>query len=360
MYSDTLSGHPPRVSVVMPVYNGEKHLRQAINSILKQTFTDFEFIIIDDGSTDGTAEILASYHDKRIKLIKNHQNRGIAISSNLGLSAAHGGYIAPMDQDDISSPERLLVQVQFLDNNLSIDAVGSWYEIIDENGHSTGEIIKPISLPLALRWVTFFNPPVLNPTVMMRRRILDLGGQYDTSVDVAADYGLWTSQNLNVSFSNIQCPLLKYRVHELNTSRTRTVQMDKEGCGISQKTISSYLGKNIAIETVKLIEQPYQTRSIVTLYSSSRLLHQVYLKFRKDYSLQPSEIVYINLDLANKLLLIAFKNKQFLSTWLLRLYAIKVIIVTLIYDFVKNNHSETSRIVRARKDARLHMITTKL
>jgi glycosyltransferase involved in cell wall biosynthesis len=340
----------PRVSVLLNVYNGEKYLRETMDSILAQTFTDFEFIIIDDGSTDGTTCIIKSYEDERISFIKNDQNCGVSASLNRGLSSAHGEYIAHTDCDDISSPDRLMTQVQFLDENPSIDIVGSWMEIIDQNSRPTGKIMKFPGLPMGLRWITFFNIPVAHPVVMMRRSIFDLTGQQYESEVIAHDYGLWTRLNMNILFSNIQSPLLKYRVHEISLSNSRTEQMNKEGCGISQKAISSYLGKDIPTETVKLIEQPYQAQSIVTFYSSIHVLHQVYSKFRKDYSLRPSEIIFINHDLANKLILISFKNHRFLSSWLLYFYALAIVIYTQIFGFVKNIQYELSRKTQRIKD----------
>ena len=104
----------PKISVLMPVYNGDKYLKKSINSILRQTFDDFELIIINDGSTDLSLSIIKSYQDKRIKIINNSKNIGIAYSLNKGLNKANGDYIARQDQDDISHPERFMCQVNYL------------------------------------------------------------------------------------------------------------------------------------------------------------------------------------------------------------------------------------------------------
>jgi glycosyltransferase involved in cell wall biosynthesis len=106
-----------KISILMPVYNGEKYLREAIDSILNQTFTDFEFLIVDDGSTDNSVEIINSYQNSRINLVKNDKNEGLVYTLNRGLSLAKGEYIARMDCDDISLPERLKKQIDFLDSN---------------------------------------------------------------------------------------------------------------------------------------------------------------------------------------------------------------------------------------------------
>jgi len=115
----------PAVSVVMPVYNGEKYLRESIDSILNQTYTDYEFIIVNDGSNDKTEEIILSYNDNRIRYIKNEKNLQIVKSLNRGIELAKGRYIARMDADDISLPRRFEKQITFMENNLEIGVCGT-------------------------------------------------------------------------------------------------------------------------------------------------------------------------------------------------------------------------------------------
>ncbi|HKQ33129.1 MAG TPA: glycosyltransferase family A protein, partial [Thermodesulfobacteriota bacterium] len=117
----------PKVTVLMTVYNGEKFLNEAIDGILNQTFRDFEFLIINDGSTDGSREIIKSYKDPRINLVDNESNIGLTASLNRGLSLAGGEYIARQDADDISLPERLEKQISILERNPDIALLGSWY-----------------------------------------------------------------------------------------------------------------------------------------------------------------------------------------------------------------------------------------
>ena len=115
----------PRISVIMPAYNAEKYIREAIDSILAQTYTDFEFIIIDDASTDATASIVESYSDERIRFFRNEHNMGVANTLNRGLDLAVGEYIARMDSDDISLPERFAKQVEFMDTHTDVIVCGS-------------------------------------------------------------------------------------------------------------------------------------------------------------------------------------------------------------------------------------------
>ena len=132
----------PRVSVVMSVYNGTRYLSEAMNSILGQTLSDFEFIIINDGSTDSTRDIIVSHDDPRIRLIDNESNQGLPISLNKGIHTARGAYIARQDADDISLLERLEKQSVFLDEHGSVSVLGCWWTYLDIDGDtfSSGKI----------------------------------------------------------------------------------------------------------------------------------------------------------------------------------------------------------------------------
>ena len=327
----------PFVSVVMSVYDGEKYLREAVDSILAQTFSDFEFIIIDDGSTDDTYHILEGYKDERIKLIKNSQNYGLAWSLNRGISLASGEYIARMDCDDISYPERFMAQVEFMDRHGDIDVVGSWIEYIDTDGRLTGKIWKCMGSVMGLRWLTFFNTPMPHPAVMARRRFFDLAGQYNAAFKVGQDYELWVRSNTVFRFSNIQRVLLKYRVHGANYSKNRVASPELDPLwGISPKYVSIFLKKEITPEIIQLIITPQKTRSLTLYCQSIDTLHAMYIKFRKEYFLQPQEIVDINLDFANRISQITYKNPHIPFSWLLRPYAVVIVILTLIFSFLKN------------------------
>ena len=125
---------PVTATVLMPVYNGEKYIREAMDSILNQTFNDFEFLIVNDGSTDSTKQLIESYPDPRIRLV-NQENRGVAKSLNRGLRLAKGKYIARMDADDISLPDRLAKQIEVLESNPDVDITVSCIEGIDSQGN---------------------------------------------------------------------------------------------------------------------------------------------------------------------------------------------------------------------------------
>lgn len=205
----------PKISVLMPTYNAEEYIATAIESILNQTFSDFEFIIINDGSTDNTADIVKTYAkaDKRIKFVDNKKNQGLVAVLNQGLDMANGEYIARMDSDDISLPQRFARQVEYMDANPDVGVLGTAGQNFgaDNSTNISPEIVDVIEL---IRGVGFYHP-----SVMMRKSVLDeYNLRYDPNYPLAEDHELW-SRMLNVTkMRNIPDVLLKYRVHENSVS----------------------------------------------------------------------------------------------------------------------------------------------
>jgi len=207
----------PRVTVLMPVYNGETYLAEAIESILNQTFTDFEFLIIDDGSTDNTWDILSNFNDSRIRLVKNNQNMGITKTLNKGLQLARGNYVARMDADDICFPERLQRQKAFLDENLNFAMVGSWIEVIDEIGRKIKRIRFPI-VSYLLRWRLLYTNTFAHSAVMFRKNaVLGISGYLDNCRH-AEDYDLWSRLSMHWEVANIPAVLVSWRFCEESIS----------------------------------------------------------------------------------------------------------------------------------------------
>lgn len=201
-----------KISVIMPAYNAEKYINEAIDSILNQTYTDFEFIIVNDGSTDKTSDIVKSYSDKRIVFVENEKNMGIVYSLNKGLKLAKGEYIARMDADDISLKNRLEKQMDFMDNNLDVAVLGTSIQLFNNdnelsvmNFSSNSDFIKADML---------FNSCVAHPTVMIRKKILEnYSLQYDANYHGREDFKLWWEISKNSNIYCLQDVLLKYRLH---------------------------------------------------------------------------------------------------------------------------------------------------
>lgn len=206
----------PLVSVLMSVYNGERFLHEAIESIQRQTLEELEFIIIEDGSTDGSGEIIDAYAaaDHRIRIIRNNANLGLTRSLNLGLRAATGTYLARQDADDVSIPSRLREQATFLDRHKDFVIVGSACQLIDEGGNSIS-IRRYPGDDLAIRWKMLFDNPFAHSSVMIRRDTLCTHGlMYDERRRFAQDFDLWSRLLQFGRGANSLSPLIEYRLHQ--------------------------------------------------------------------------------------------------------------------------------------------------
>jgi glycosyltransferase involved in cell wall biosynthesis len=236
----------PKASVVMSVYNGERYLREAVESILNQTFTDFEFIIIDDGSTDNTTEILEEYatQDKRIRLIRNTRNLGLTRSLNKGLRIACGEYLARQDADDISLQERLALQVRFLDEHPDVGVVGTWVMHINEGGRQTGVLRTPTS-PALVRWFLLFGPCLMHPSVTMRRSLLERDAAYRPEIPYAQDYDLWVRLSTKTQLANLPEVLQLMRVHRHAISAQHYGQQEQTARAVMQHAIMRLLGEEV-------------------------------------------------------------------------------------------------------------------
>ena len=206
----------PLVSVVMPVYNGEKYVAEAIDSVLKQTYANLELIVINDSSTDGSVKIINGYKklDPRIVLIDNtFENRGLVGALNLGLSAAQGDFIARMDCDDICLANRFSRQLTFLHQHPEVDLCGSWVKPFGKISQLVWQYpVEHIDIALRL----LFNSAFAHPAVMFRRNLLSSGYQYDKQFRHAEDYELFTRLCDQSTFANVPEVLLMYRTHNEN------------------------------------------------------------------------------------------------------------------------------------------------
>ena len=178
----------PIISVVMPVFNAEGFVARAIESILNQTLKDFEFIIIDDSSTDNSVRVMKSFHDPRIKLICNEKNVGVGASLNIGIKKARGKYIARMDADDVSYRNRLVEQIKFLERNRDVSVLGSCASLFDENGEIWGSIV-PLAKPKLKDWL--WSAQVIHASVLMKKEDVKSVGGYDSEANRFEDYDLW-------------------------------------------------------------------------------------------------------------------------------------------------------------------------
>jgi Glycosyltransferases, probably involved in cell wall biogenesis len=214
----------PKVSVIMKVYNGERFLREAVDSVLSQTFTDFEFLILDDGSQDSSAEIIKSYTDERIRLIQNAENQGIVAGQNQLIAEAKGEYIAVLDCDDISYPDRLQRQVEFLDSHPNFIFCGTYrYGIKD--GELTDDFKIRKLKNSTLKFMLYFTNPITHSSLMFRSSMYREDGISYGPEKVAEDYGAIVDMAMTHPIAILPERLVAYRVVSDSVSNTRMQEL---------------------------------------------------------------------------------------------------------------------------------------
>jgi glycosyltransferase involved in cell wall biosynthesis len=224
--------NPPVISVVLPVYNGEKYVAEAIDSILSQTFTDFELIIINDGSTDNSLEVLEAYqkYDARIRLI-SRENKGLVATLNEGIDLAKGVWLARMDQDDITMPHRFEKQLQHLATT-GADICGSWIAFF---GGGDRPVRKHPWTDRGIKAEMLFCPAFAHPTVMMKTALVKLE-YYDSAWEKAEDYDLWErAVRAGWLMANVPEVLLYYRLHEQQISAITVIEQQRQSQKIRRR-----------------------------------------------------------------------------------------------------------------------------
>ncbi len=229
--------YEPLVTVLMPVFNGEKYLRDSIESILQQTYKNIEFLIIDDGSSDDSVRIVQSYDDPRIRLIRNEKNLKLIATLNRGIELANGKYIARMDCDDISLPRRIEEQVKFLEKNHDYVLCGTGCTILGKRFSKN----SPINGWAKIRNRLVVGNCFTHPTVMFRGSILrEKNIKYDEKYVHAEDFELWQRLSEEYKLENISKPLLKYRITPGSISR----KYNYEQLNMNSKIANRGLEKN--------------------------------------------------------------------------------------------------------------------
>ena len=221
----------PLVSVLMPVYNAEKFLASTINSILIQTFVDFEFLIADDASTDKSLDVIRGFKDKRIKLITNDKNLGYVKTLNNLISVAQGKYLARQDNDDISAKRRLELQVRFMESNSAVSLCGTNALVFGEQFSVTLMPERDKHLKAAL----LFQNDFVHPSVMIKHQtVIDFKQPlFDEKLILAEDYDAWFRISQRSEIANIKTPLIMYRWHSASESRLKTDQQSAKAQTVS-------------------------------------------------------------------------------------------------------------------------------
>lgn len=261
----------PLISVVMSAYNASITLKEAIDSILSQTFIDLEFLIVNDASTDDTEKIILSYLDERIVYLKNTENKGLVYSLNKAIKMAKGKYIARLDADDISCHNRLSLQYTFMEKHPEVDICGTWMYQFAENRFKR-KVISPI-LDKDIKAFLLFKNPIFHPSVLMRKDIFDSISGYDSEDYRQEDLGLWiNSVNAEKVFFNIPIPLIYYRYSP--NSESNIGKNNLKCYSVIRTRIIGRLLNDLAIND--------ETKSIISTLTSSVLIKECSLIFVKE------------------------------------------------------------------------------
>lgn len=302
------------VSVIIPAYNAESYIFKAIQSILNQTYTNFEIIITDDCSTDSTYEVISAIEDSRIFLYQNHKNAGVAATLNNCILNSKGEFIAVMHADDIAMPERLQKQVSLLNNNKNIDVIGSNYILIDEKDDVLRSYELATSTNELLLDVFLKRIPFPHPSVMYRSSTIRKIGYYKPCYDGMEDHDLWLRLSaLGYKFSNVPMFLMRYRQHASQVSQNYTTLDLRKNYDIFFDFIQSLSISRNYIDTVK-----YCDICIHGLRTNSQQDLRFFLDFFTEIvDAYPFLTIYDKNSTKNKLFrkVIQNKSKKSLSTF---------------------------------------------
>jgi len=236
----------PKISVLMSVYNGEKFLKEAIDSVVNQTFRDFEFIIIDDASTDSSANIIKSYQDDRIFYFGNEKNLGLTKSLNKALAFAKGEFIARIDYDDICYQDRFEKQMKYIDEHKDCKILFSDITKIDDSGNAIPSYSR-IRSSEDIYYLMHFINPVIHPTVLIKKELLIDAGGFNEEYQYAQDYELWSRLIYNFKFYKINKPLLYYRESSKQISKNKLSEQNRFAERVFVKNI-----KNLGFDDYQL------------------------------------------------------------------------------------------------------------
>jgi Glycosyl transferase family 2 len=270
----------PAVSVLMAMYNAAAHLRAAVTSVLAQTFTNFEFVIVDDGSTDDSAAIVEGFDDPRIRLIRNAENKGQTACLNQGLVLARGEWIARQDADDLSDPGRLARQMACLQAHPKTVLLGSAGRQIDGDGRALGEVRLPVE-PWEIRWLNFFDNSFLHSAVIFRTAVVRDGfGGYDERYRCSQDYALWSQLARQWPVANLPESLIALRVHAASMMRSQTSLLEAETARIQEANLEAEFPSGVFTEADRALIGSYRWRIEP---ARLRVFHALVKKMRADF-----------------------------------------------------------------------------
>jgi glycosyltransferase involved in cell wall biosynthesis len=339
------------VSIIMGVYNAELFLHETINSILVQSHTNFELVIINDKSTDGSMDIISSFSDKRIRVFTNDSNLGLSASLNKAIAYCKGKYFLRMDADDICFPNRVSEQVNFMENNPLIGISGTSYTYIGNTNLLTRFKVERALLNTEhIKARLIFGTALLHPSVIFRGSLIrKLDYVYDESYRTAQDYELWTRLILSINISNLDKPLLKYRLSNSQSTVTSNVERYSNCKKIQFEYLKNLLKRDPRDSEMELHSLINECNAKLTLREleevSNWLIYLVAASQTSDcfsslYVQKECAIVWANSCNKTESRFSAFFKLFFTKKigliynfWSLRLYAIRLVLVFLLKPY---------------------------
>jgi glycosyltransferase involved in cell wall biosynthesis len=341
----------PKISVIMPVYNSSQFLRAAIESILNQTMSDYEFIIINDGSNDESVEIISEYErkDARICFINNKENSGLIDVLNQGISVSTGDYIARMDADDISLPQRFKVQSQFLDTHPEVGVVGSNVHFIDSSGRRISNFINNPRLPQTtnqIKWSLCFSCCLIHPTIMMRQELVKKVGGYNKQAKHAEDYDLWERMSVITNYYNLSQKYLLLRKHEKNVTVLHMDTTLGNSQKISQKLLSNYLGYEVTNDEIAIFwnQEPSNNPTAPQIINIFENLLKVFIT---DNHLFQDDAIFIKNDITKRIIEFLFQEHyHLLDQKVLLSYACRSNFINALFNYILIKSRQFFRLIK--------------
>jgi hypothetical protein len=309
----------PPISVVMAVYNSAQTAPESIESILQQTFVDFEFIIVDDGSTDATGEILRDYAalDNRIRLYTQEKS-GLIASLNRHCRLAKGRYIARMDADDISLPDRFEKQFRFLEAHPEIGVLGTRIQDIGSSKDSQGVLWPVPSDPDVVGWFLLFGNCIAHPSVMMRREVLERVGYYRPDALHIEDYDLWVRASEISRIANIAEVLVQYRLSEESVSKRHASAQQEKGidlkCGLTSGLVRRSVDRGI-VQALQQSGEGSPVRNTGSAVTAASFVFELYTAYVAKVRPARRARVEIAMDAIRRLWLLGFFSRK-ISVWM--------------------------------------------
>ncbi|MDC0255706.1 glycosyltransferase [Bacteriovoracales bacterium] len=310
----------PLLTVLLPVYNAEKYIKESISSILAQTFEDFELIIIDDGSTDKSKEAISSFKDKRIRFFKNNTNLKLINTLNKGIKLARGKYLARIDADDICFPKRFQKQISFLENNKNVAILGTDIEFIDKSGNYFGKGVVHPQSHNEIKWGLQRRCCIYHPTTMVNLEKVKNEFFYSEQFVHAEDYELWLRIAKNYRLANLPEVLLKYRVHSSSITQKFSTQATQS----MLQALSTHRLEDYTETQIDTIRFPWKLSSVEELNSLLKKWKASCLHFIKISDVTEKEAWLIKNNAISLVLILTF-----LSLFKFRKVNLKLTISTL-------------------------------